>query len=60
MNELSDKQLKEIQEACLSSYQRGYREGYTDACKQIKGMVDTLSNSAEEALQSLQKRATHD
>lgn len=48
MNELSDKQLKEIQEACLSSYQRGYREGYTDACKQIRGLADNLIESAEE------------
>lgn len=50
MNGLSDKQFKEVKEACLSSYQTGYREGFMDACEQIRGTVDTLKEAAEETL----------
>ena len=34
MSELNNEQFKEIKEACLSSYQQGYREGFNDACEQ--------------------------
>lgn len=50
MNELGDKQLKEIQEACLSSYQRGYREGFIDATEQLKDMAEKLVEATGEAL----------
>ena len=48
MSEISDEQFKEIREACFSSYQRGYREGYIDACKQIRKMVDDINEAAKE------------
>ena len=50
MNELGDKQLKEIQEACLSSYRRGDREGFVDATNQLKGMAEKLAKATEEVL----------
>ena len=46
---MRDKQIEEIKEACLTSYQRGYHEGFSDACKQISGMAKTLDESSKEA-----------
>lgn len=51
MNELSDKQLKEFKEACLSSYQQGYREGFNDACEQLQKEVKNLIEAANEVFQ---------
>lgn len=53
MNNLNEKQLKEIQEACLSSYRRGYQEGFADACKELRGvtekLADMITNTTKEA-----------
>lgn len=51
MNEQIDKQLKEIKEACLSSYQTGYREGFNDACEQLQQGVKNLIEAANEVFQ---------
>lgn len=51
MNEQIDKQLKEVKEACLSSYQQGYREGFMDACEQFRQGVKNLIEAADEVFQ---------
>jgi flagellar biosynthesis/type III secretory pathway protein FliH len=48
MSELSNEQFKEIKEACLSSYQQGYREGFNDACEQLQQGVKNLIEAANE------------
>lgn len=56
MNSLSDKQIKEIQEACLSSHQRGYKEGFSDACKQLRVMSQQLAESVESVINERSKK----
>lgn len=54
MRESSNEQFKEIKEACLSSYQQGYWEGFEDGCKQLSkaifGFVDASTKSLIEAV----------
>lgn len=51
MRELSNEQFKEIKEACLSSYQQGYREGFMDACEQFQQGIKNLIEAADEVFQ---------
>ncbi len=51
MRELNNEQFKEIKEACLSSYQQGYREGFMDACEQFQQGIKNFIEAADEVFQ---------
>ena len=45
-----DSLRKQFHDLSVASYQKGYKEGFTDACKQIGDVSQELAESANEVL----------
>lgn len=47
----TDSLRKQVHDLSVASYQKGYKEGFIDACKQIGAVSQELAESANEVLE---------